>query len=273
MEAENFNKWLVSDLKQYLLQNNIELDTIKGTGKNGNVVKNDLIKTAKKIKSNFISTQSESTTPIPVKDGSLMPNIDILPLVQDNLDLPMDIINEILNISDVNTIINFCNSSMLYQKHCNKQLWEKIAIREGMPIRTTVNEWIKEYLYHQYEVNILIEMLKNEIFIDFNLPTPYLLFKFKNILNYNGNYTITIYKGNYRNRIMVSEEEMIKLLMKLLYQFPNVYLYRHPEIVISIPLRKRHLKYFINELKLKDRKKSTPYKNKNALKIWYQYYN
>lgn len=49
MESEDFNKWLVSDLKNLLLQYDITNQDIKGSGKKGNVVKKDYIKTVKKV--------------------------------------------------------------------------------------------------------------------------------------------------------------------------------------------------------------------------------
>lgn len=49
MEQENFNKWSVKDLREYLLQYDIIDEDIKGTGKNGNIIKSDLVHTAKKL--------------------------------------------------------------------------------------------------------------------------------------------------------------------------------------------------------------------------------
>lgn len=46
---EDFNKWSVSDLKEYLLQYDITAKDIQGSGKNGNVIKTDYIFAARQI--------------------------------------------------------------------------------------------------------------------------------------------------------------------------------------------------------------------------------
>lgn len=250
----DFNKWVVPDLKTLLLQYNIDLNDIKGSGKYGNVVKADLVKAVKKIKMNT---------------ELLMSNED-----NDFLNLPIDMINEIINLLDVNSIIHFCNTSLTFNKYCTEDLWKKIAIREEMPIHTanggsTVTEWIKEYLYHQYEVNILIQMLKDKVLMAIDLPSSYLSFDKENIILYNG-YILDTGYNYFINNTKFSEQEITQLFMKLLYQFPNVYIYRYPKIKINMPLRKHHLKYFINQSILMKRTKSKPYKN--AMTLWNKYY-
>jgi len=47
--TEDFKKWSVYDLKDYLLQHDIITSDIEGSGKNNRVMKNDLIRFAKKI--------------------------------------------------------------------------------------------------------------------------------------------------------------------------------------------------------------------------------
>ena len=178
----------------------------------------------------------------------------------------MDVIHEIINVSDVNTIINLCMAS---KDICSTQMWRKIADREDMPLKTTVEEWIKEYLYHQYEVNQLIHMLKDKIIMTIQLPTSFLMFDEKNTILYANPMTCQI-GGYFINSKNMPEEELVQLFMKLFYQFPNVYIYRHPKIAVNIPLRKRHLKYFIEQSILTKRTKTRPYKN--AMMLWDKYY-
>jgi len=49
MESQDFNKWLVKDLLEYLAQYNVDKTDIQGTGKNNNVVKHDLVRAARKV--------------------------------------------------------------------------------------------------------------------------------------------------------------------------------------------------------------------------------
>lgn len=64
MEEENFSKWTVKDLKEYLLQYDIITKDIKGSGKNGNVLKQDLIYTAKTIgKQHVITNHNKAEIP------------------------------------------------------------------------------------------------------------------------------------------------------------------------------------------------------------------
>ena len=104
-------------------------------------------------------------------------------------------------MSDVNTIINFCNTSLTFKKYRTDQLWKNIAIREGMAIDSTVKSWLDEYLYHQYEVNILKEMIKDKVILSFNLSTSFLYFNIDNIVLYNYHY--------YVNNTVVSEKNLV----------------------------------------------------------------
>lgn len=63
MELEDFSKWKVNELKEYLLQYDITPKDIKGTGKNGNIVKNDLLKAIKKLNKNITKNPQNFTIP------------------------------------------------------------------------------------------------------------------------------------------------------------------------------------------------------------------
>lgn len=240
MESENFNKWSVNDLKNLLLQYNIEPANINGSGKNNNVIKADLVRTARKIKA--YTNINDETKGI-------------------NHNLPIDVINEILNVSDISTIINLCNTSNIYQNICNEQFWKKIAERELMPIKTTIKDWINEYLHHQYEVNILIQMLNDKMTIIINLPTPFLVFDEVNYLSFIGG----TYETYLINNVIVNKEKLSQYLIKLLYQYPYVSPYS-----LYVPLRKKHMKEFIDRAISIKKTKSVPYKQ--AVKLWYKYY-
>lgn len=232
---ENFNKWQVLDLKNLLLQYDITSKDIKGSGKNGNVVKSDLIKTIKKVIKNDI--------PI-INEYHVNP-------------LPFDIMTEIIKISDVKTVINLCNSSTTLQNYCDEKLWAYIANREEMPIKTTSKAWIKEYLYHEWEVEILLQMLKDGLTIVVNLPKDSLYFgEGLNVLMYmNYHYVIN-------NNII---DDMANILMKLLYTYPDVSPYSR-----FVNLRKHDLKEFIDRSIETKKTKTVSYKN--AVKIWDKYY-
>ena len=59
---------------------------------------------------------------------------------------PSEIIYEILNVSDVETIIKLCSTSNLYNQYCDYRFWVSIAERENIPIKTNVKDWIKDYI-------------------------------------------------------------------------------------------------------------------------------
>lgn len=136
-----FDSFLVSELKEFLLQYDITIRDIKGTGKNGNVLKKDLIRKAKKV-SNIIIYN----------------------------DLPTDIMKEILLVSDIDTIKNIC----LTQKHFNLcydyQFWKLIFDRDHLPLYEKQDSYM-DYIniYHKMskivkEVDIIFHIIE-----DFNI--------------------------------------------------------------------------------------------------------
>lgn len=60
MDTEDFNKWSVKDLKEYLLQYDIIEDDIEGSGKNGRIIKADLVRTADNLNLKKISPVPKS---------------------------------------------------------------------------------------------------------------------------------------------------------------------------------------------------------------------
>jgi len=73
----DFDLWIVSDLKDYLYQHDITLKDIRGSGQNGNVIKKDLIRAAKKITK--IKTQKPAEFPITLSD--------VIPTIVKNLNI------------------------------------------------------------------------------------------------------------------------------------------------------------------------------------------
>lgn len=49
MQEEDFSKWTIPELKELLLQYDINTEYMKGSGKNNNMIKKDYIKISKKI--------------------------------------------------------------------------------------------------------------------------------------------------------------------------------------------------------------------------------
>lgn len=101
MEEENFNSWTVKDLKEYLLQYDIKPSSLKGSGKNGGVIKKDFIKAAKKIgeKSDIIKTEK----------------IDRIDFV---LPLEEDLITEVYNNCRIYDKLTLCKTNKKYNNLC-----------------------------------------------------------------------------------------------------------------------------------------------------------
>lgn len=96
---EDFSKWTVPYLKELLLQYDIDTRYIKGSGKNGNMIKKDYIKLSKQYVKNQI----------------------------DNMEIPFnnDIIFEIgLNLNYF-TLLDLCSTNKNYNALCkNQHFWE-----------------------------------------------------------------------------------------------------------------------------------------------------
>lgn len=123
MEPQDFNKWLVSDLKQILLQYDITDRDIKGSGKNGNVIKKDYVKTI----SNLFKNE-------PINNQNINEDIwyNIL------MHLPYKDLKKAC-LTD-KTAIKVCNHIHFWKDKFEK---ENLEIVGKMPI--TIKEWIKKY--------------------------------------------------------------------------------------------------------------------------------
>jgi hypothetical protein len=89
MDHPDFNKWLVDDLKIYLLQHDIVLE--KGSGKNGRVLKADLVKKASKAYKSesklFKKSPVKITKKSPVKSEFPIELNDVLPNILGNMNI------------------------------------------------------------------------------------------------------------------------------------------------------------------------------------------
>lgn len=85
MDHPDFNKWLIDDLKTYLLQHDIVLE--KGSGKNGNVIKSDLVKQASKAyKADTKQSNIKYTTNNQTMSGEFPEQFnDLIPSILNNL--------------------------------------------------------------------------------------------------------------------------------------------------------------------------------------------
>lgn len=240
---DDFDKWLIKDLKEYLIQNDINLKDIKGSGKNSNVIKKDYIKAAK------IFNKSSSLEPIivniPAKGG---------------FSIPDDIIYEILLNSDINTIKSYCLSKK-YLKICNDySFWKLIFNRDNLPILEkgkNTNEWIN--IYNKTfnvikEINLILKLIDSKLitliafdveqkdidFLNIKLLTHKIIARFK----YND---VILYPSLIReNGVKINYHDFKEFLYTLLYINPTMDILGANENSQLIPLRKRNLLTCIN---------------------------
>ena len=123
MNSENFNTWLVADLKNLLLQYDITNKDIQGTGKNGNVVKKDYIKTIKKIINNIIKFDN---------------NLDTVVWHQILLNLPYQELQKVYMVNM--NALNACQNNLFW---IDKFKIENLPLKEPYP--QSIAEWIKYY--------------------------------------------------------------------------------------------------------------------------------
>ena len=140
MEADNFNQWLLSDLKQLLLQYNITVADIEGTGKNGNVIKKDYVRTA-----------------------------SLLTIKDNYQDINEDIWFNIMLHLKYKDLKNTCLTDKMAIKVCNNiTFWKKKFELENLEIvlpPKTLKEWIKKYKIAStaaYQANEIINLFKKD---------------------------------------------------------------------------------------------------------------
>ncbi len=129
MEAENFNKWRIADLKQLLLQFNITDVDIEGSGKNGNVVRKDYVQTISKIMLSLSPTKMDSN-----------PQTNINEDIWYNIMLHLNYTDLKKSCLTDKTAMKVCNNISFWK---NKFENEHLEIIGKIP--TTLKEWIKKY--------------------------------------------------------------------------------------------------------------------------------
>ncbi len=238
---EDFNQWLVADLKNLLLQYDI-LPT-KGSGKNGNVIKADLLRAAKKIKKdryNQINTYD-----------AINPN------------LPEDIMMEILLNADIKTIEQYCYTKK-YQKICNDvNFWKSLFDRDDLPLYEepmTTEEWINMYYKMDSivnEVNLLLKLINKEGLNDFEIRTiekdKYHVLDISIIADRLFVYYLEDNKVrlvNQNSEMTVSLTDYENLLIKLFYFYPDLYMTGGKDQEgFHIALRRKDLSKYSYELR------------------------
>jgi hypothetical protein len=202
----DFKSWTINDLKEYLLQHDIIIK--KGSGKNGNVLKQDLIKKMKKME--------------PVKIQFTIFNT-----------LPVEILEEILYNLDINSISSYFSIKSL--RYTNHALWKKIYMRDKLPYyeQNTVGKHIQSYYCIKNiksQVDIVFKMIQNEkikhISVISDISNKYInrdgLF---HIYINQDSYIITLYHYDILLetdvKYPIKKGDLENLLIELLYYYPK----------------------------------------------------
>lgn len=131
MDDENFNRWTVKDLKEYLLQYDVTTRDIEGTGKNGNVVKNDLIYAIKKLHENDINNDVSF---IRLDD---IPNLNNDILINIAIKLPIDDVQQLTMTNK--DFYNIYSSPIFW---VNKYNYDNLPLLEK---HKNISDWINDY--------------------------------------------------------------------------------------------------------------------------------
>lgn len=165
----------------------------------------------------------------------------------DNLQLPEEMMSEILYHADFDTIVNYCKTQK-YHKICRSDaFWKFIFKRDHVPIKS--NKLIDDYRYYQeckFESELMVQLPykytsglydvvvnpdESEYFND------YIIKKYGDIFA-NQKYFYTNSYTNYEiisgdKKITMTKDEFKNLLTDILYFHPNVYIVN----MMSTPLR------------------------------------
>lgn len=234
---EDFNKWTVPELKALLLQYDISPNEIKGTGKNNNVIKADLIKAVKKVIKREVKRDIKNETKNNVK----------------TIDLNQDVCYNLLLNADINDIVNLCSVNKSCHQACHVNFW-KTKIQNDFDINIpeninpkTINEWV--FLYKQ--MNKLVNRLDNlDIYIKFKV-TDNVLYDIQNIFSSSDLYFIQMAEERdvikqqfirsslddhlidvqytevgehdyYTINTKINKDKFIEILITILYYYPDV---------------------------------------------------
>lgn len=230
---EDFDKWTVPELKALLMQYDIYPNEIKGTGKNNNVIKADLIKTVKNVIKRDIKR-------------------DIKTEINASIDLNQDVCYNLLLKADINDTVNLCSVNKSCHLACNVTFWKNkiqndfnINIPENINPKT-INEWV--FLYKQITKVYRLDNL--DIYIKFKV-TDNVLYDIHNIFSSSDLYFIqsaekrdVIKEQFIRSRVQrdlidvqytelgendyytinteISKNKFIEILIIILYYYPDV---------------------------------------------------
>jgi hypothetical protein len=155
----------------------------------------------------------------------------------DNLQLPEEMMSEILYHADFNTIINYCKTKKYHSVCHSDEFWKFIFKRDNIPIKS--DAWINDYQYYQqclFEANLMLK-----------LPYKYTSGLYDIVINpddekeYFNNYIVNeygdifndrnyFYTGKVKNEykiifgikhILLTDVEFMHLLADILYFHPN----------------------------------------------------
>lgn len=179
--------------------------------------------------------------------------------LHDKLDdkLPDDVINLILQQSDIKEIINYCNTQK-YNHICNSdQFWKTIFKRDHLPIHDNpINskDWIKLYK-KTLDANIEAFVLTTldyaitggvyDITIDGNFDSYFdkygdFLPMTNNIYTNIGKNNVILYYSSASKKKVITKNEFRQLLADILYYYPDVSILT-PTGTKNIPLRKKYI--------------------------------
>ena len=159
MNSYDFHRWTVKELRAYLLQYDIHIKDIQGTGKNGNVIKEDLIRTINEIEEgiqlnetpNHImysknkSPQKSQRTINEIEEGIQLnetPSLIMYPKnkspqkSQQEITLNNDVLGLIYgNITDIDTLASICSTNKSVSLLCNSEkFWQPIFQYHDVPM-------------------------------------------------------------------------------------------------------------------------------------------
>jgi hypothetical protein len=171
--------------------------------------------------------------------------------------LPDDVLNLILQQSDIKEIINYCNTKK-YNHICNSdQFWKTIFKRDGLPIHdnpTNSKEWINLYkktLDANIEAFVLTtldyaitagvyDITINGKFDSYFRKYADFIPKINNIYTNISKSGVTIYNSTASEKKVMTKDEFKQLLADILYFYPDVKI-ESPTGTKNIPLRKKDI--------------------------------
>lgn len=183
---ESFEHWTVVELKNYLLQHDISMKDIEGSGKNGNVIKKDLIKAVKKIhrKSSYINYSPIKTfIKSPRKSGGQITNF------------PDEMIMELLNNMSLPEFIDFCSTNKKYHNICkNEQYWKRYYEQFNIDLKSKFPDLSYMRLVQiLYNIKQILDVAKiRKVAFENKTPIQKYLNKYFKMYDFRGDFTCDV---------------------------------------------------------------------------------